>query len=586
MVSMIPALARGRRRRCPQFNTRLPSADLRTARTSIGLPSHPRDALFLVAVVVVALEVFSHKAFTIDEPLFLWLGAHLQTDPWDFFGFRVNWYGVEMPMYEVTKNPPLGGYYIALAAQLVGWSEAALHRSFLLPAAAAAWASYSLARRLCSRPLEAAFIGVATPAFLVSSTNVMCDTLMLAFFLGSLRCWIEGLDRERWTWLLAASVLAILAFLTKYFALSLVPLFLAHGWVYKRRPGAWTVFALLPVLALVAYEMLTLSLYGVGALYDAVVFAQTEVAEAGMAFDARTLIGLVFAGGCLVPALFYAPLLWPGRFLAIALPLVSMLVVLNQGLLLERTGLEEIPASTWLQVAVMGLGGCSVIALAVSELWLRRDPDAWLLFLWVAGTLFFAFFVNWVNNGRSNLPAAAALGILIVRRLERLRGEKRSAVAAPWIALAASAALSLAVTYSDYRWAEEVRRAAMGISRQFVKDDQVVYFQGHWGFQYYMEAGGARAMRFGQDSVGKNELLVVPTNNTQAVVPPLDHAKQVARMIHREPSWLRTNSIDMSAGFYSSGLGALPFVFGAAPPDAYYIVVPKGRLGVEANKTR
>ena len=69
-------------------------------------------------------------------------------------------------MYEVSKNPPLGGYYIALAAELFGWSEVALHRAFLLPAAVSAGLSYSLARRLCSRPLEAALIGVATPAFL------------------------------------------------------------------------------------------------------------------------------------------------------------------------------------------------------------------------------------------------------------------------------------------------------------------------------------------------------------------------------------------------------------------------------------
>ena len=171
-----------------------------------------------MAVTIVVLEFFSGKAFTIDDPLFLWLGAHLQTNPFDFFGFAVNWYGVEEPMYQVTKNPPFGGYYLALAAQLFGSGEVALHRAFVLPAAAAAGFSYSLARRFCSRPLEAAFIGLATPAFLVSSTNVMCDTLMFALFCGSLRCWIEGLDRDRWTWLLAGSILASFAFLTKYFA--------------------------------------------------------------------------------------------------------------------------------------------------------------------------------------------------------------------------------------------------------------------------------------------------------------------------------------------------------------------------------
>ena len=532
-------------------------------------------------MTVVVLEFFSGKAFTIDDPLFLWLGAHLQTNPFDFFGFSVNWYGVEQPMYEVTRNPPLGGYYLALAAQLFGWGEVALHRAFLLPAALAAGVSYSLARRFCSRPLEAAFIGLATPAFLVSSTNVMCDTLMFALFCGSLRCWIEGLDRDRWTWLLAASILACFAFLAKYFALSLVPLFLAYGWARKRRAGAWTAFALAPIAALAAYEMQTAALYGTGLLFDAVRFATMEATEATTRMDVRLGVGLAFAGGCLAPVLIYAPLLWSWRFLVVCLALMSGLLVLIQAELFSKTGVP-VPAFTYAQAAVMGVGGFSLVALAATEVWRKRDPETLLLGLWVLGTLAFAFFFNWVNNGRSNLPIAPAVGILIVRRIDWLRSQERAPPpTARWTALATSVALALAVTYSDYRWADEVRKAATGITREFVKEGRIVYFLGHWGFQYYMEAGGARAMRGGQDWVEEGELLVIPTNNTKADIPPKEHAEPIARTIHHEPAWLRTNSIQMSAGFYSSGYGSLPFVFGKAPPDAYYILVSNGRLGID-----
>ncbi len=534
-----------------------------------------------MAVTIVVLEFFSGKAFTIDDPLFLWLGAHLQTNPFDFFGFAVNWYGVEEPMYQVTKNPPFGGYYLALAAQLFGSGEVALHRAFVLPAAAAAGFSYSLARRFCSRPLEAAFIGLATPAFLVSSTNVMCDTLMFALFCGSLRCWIEGLDRDRWTWLLAGSILASFAFLTKYFALSLVPLFLAYGWAERRRFGGWTAFALAPLAAFAAYEMVTTALYGTGLLFDAVRFATEEANEATTPMDVRIAVGFVFAGGCLASAVFYAPLLWSWRFLVGSLALMSGLHLLIQGELFSSTGIG-VPVSTHVQSVVMGVGGISLVALAVTEVWRSRDPEAWLLGLWVLGTLAFAFFFNWVNNGRSNLPIAPALGILIVRRLDWLRSEGRAPpVAARWVALAMSIALAVAVTYSDYRWAGEVRKAATGITRQFVKGGQNVYFLGHWGFQYYMEAGGAQAMRSGKDWVKAGEILVVPRNNTKVRVPSDDHAKPVARAIHVEPSWLRTNSVEMSAGFYSSGYGSLPFVFGTAHPDVYYILVASRRLGIE-----
>lgn len=39
-------------------------------------------------------------------------------------------------MWEVTKNPPLACYYLAISAMILGWSEPALHIAFLLPAAA------------------------------------------------------------------------------------------------------------------------------------------------------------------------------------------------------------------------------------------------------------------------------------------------------------------------------------------------------------------------------------------------------------------------------------------------------------------
>src|SRR5262245_46858003 len=87
----------------------------------------------LLALVLGVMAAFCNKAFTIDDPLFLWLGKHLQSHPFDFYGFSVDWDWTSRPMHEITKNPPLTGYYIAAAAALFGWSEVALHLAFLVP---------------------------------------------------------------------------------------------------------------------------------------------------------------------------------------------------------------------------------------------------------------------------------------------------------------------------------------------------------------------------------------------------------------------------------------------------------------------
>src|ERR1700691_4071250 len=96
-----------------------------------------KPGLALALLVLVCLAPFIGKPFNIDDPLFLWTARQIQSHPFDPYGFNVNWYGWESPMWEVTKNPPLAGYYLALSAANLGWSECALHLALLLPAVAA-----------------------------------------------------------------------------------------------------------------------------------------------------------------------------------------------------------------------------------------------------------------------------------------------------------------------------------------------------------------------------------------------------------------------------------------------------------------
>ena len=59
---------------------------------------------------------------------------HLAAHPLDPFGYDVNWYGVLEPVHQVTCNPPLASYYMALVGTVCGWNEVTLHVAFLLPA--------------------------------------------------------------------------------------------------------------------------------------------------------------------------------------------------------------------------------------------------------------------------------------------------------------------------------------------------------------------------------------------------------------------------------------------------------------------
>jgi 4-amino-4-deoxy-L-arabinose transferase-like glycosyltransferase len=539
-----------------------------------------RGLALVVALVVGVLALFVGKAFTIDDPLALWLAEHLMSQPFDFFGFDVNWYSSVMPMYEVTRNPPLVGYYIAGAASLFGLREVALHVAFLVPAAGVAACTWWLARRFCEAPLAAALIGLLTPVFLVSSTNVMSDTLMLAFWCASLACWIHGLDSGRFGWLLAGASLAGVAALSKYFAIALLPLLVVYALLRERRLGPWLLALVIPCALIVAYEGLTRSMYGVGLVMDAIGFVDAYKQERGPGWLHQAFIGLVFAGGCLVSAIFLAPFLWTRA-------------VLVTGCLLYVAGATfwgdvapwvavEFPSHTetsWLlvgQVLLLALGGASALGLAAADFWRRRDADAALLALWLVGTFVFAAFVNWVNNGRSNLPMAPVFGILAVRQLaSRARKIEPLGFALHrrhWIALVPAVAVALAVTWADYRWANQVRASAERVVDVYAGEDRTVYFLGNWGFQWYMEAGGATAMDVSQHRVQPGDLLILASNNTNFRIPPHGTVTLVERTEFLEPDWVRTMSIGMGAGFYASNTGPMPFAFGTAFPDVIRVL--------------
>lgn len=528
-----------------------------------------RGPLVAVLVCVGCLIPFVNKAFFIDDPLFLWAAQHIQRHPLDPYGFDVNWYVSPMRMADVTKNPPLACYFLAAAAGLFGWSEIALHLAFLLPTAGVAWGTYRLAEGLCGRPLLATLAGVLTPVFLISSTSVMCDTLMLCFWVWAIVCWRRGLDQPGW--LIVSAVLISLCALTKYFGVSLIPLLLVYTLLARRRVRTGLTALLIPIAVLAAYQLLTHYLYGRGLLLDAAGFSLGVRGEYGKGW-LSPLIGLAFTGGCLASVLFYLPLLWPRRIVAVA-----VLVAGGATFLLSRPLLgANVDGPHLLQAALFLLGGCAVAALAVDDWRHHGDAEAMLLLLWTAGTLAFAIGVNWVINGRSLLPLAPVTGLLIARQLDRRRGLSRAS--RDWravVPLLPAAVVALLAAAIDYRQADVERAAARCIAEVWDQQPGSKWLEGHWGFQYYLQQLGGTELDQSDNGMRfrKGDFLALPGENTGVLYEP-DAATVAEVLCIEEPISLLgcTMNRQQGAGFYSHDHGSLPFVFGPAPPVRYRLL--------------
>jgi hypothetical protein len=235
---------------------------------------------------------------------------------------------------------------------------------------------------------------------------------------------------------------------------------------------------------------------------------------------------------------------------------------------------NDLPESSVLQLAVSILGGTIVVALLADDLYSERSAESLLLVCWVFGTFVFAALMNWSVTARTLLPMAPPVAILIVRRMQR-----RTASGTPpraWLvglSLSACAAVSFAVGAADYVWAGSMRDAARSFIRESKRQTGTVYFQGHWGWQFYMEQGGCRALDMTDSFFRPGDFVISPQNNVNVEQIPARYARGVLTNEFPASRWLATTSSALGAGFYSDVFGPLPFVFGVVPTDPYHVIL-------------
>ena len=529
--------------------------------------------LILASITVVCLVPFAGKAFNIDEPLFIWVAKQIQLHPLDFYGFRINWYGTEMGASAIIKNPPLASYYIALVANLSSWSEFSLHLAFLLPAISATVGMYFLAREFTQHPLAATLIGILNPAFILSGSTVMCDTMMIAFFVWAVFFWVRGIKKDKGWDFFSAAVLISLCSLTKYFGISLIPLLLLF--TLTARKGKWqqSLFLLIPIAVLCLYQWDTYVLYGRGLLSDAASYASKEKGIKFAAIVPNLVAGLSFTGGCLISTLFFVPQLWNKRVVY-----ASALFIPCAALALSRLNFYGVAESVgwqyYLQLAFLVAAGINILVLAGLDLWQRKGPESLLLVLWIMGTFIFASLINWSVNGRSILPMAPVAGILVMRFLENQTGKSwQPGFRQMAVPLSCAWLVSMAVTWADFKLAETARDAARVITRTYGGSAKPLWFQGHWGFQYYMEQNGGIAYDRKRSSINPGDIMVVPENNTNAFPEILEQGSPL-QILELTPSrFLTTMNYKACAGFYSSDFGPLPFLVDNELDERYHVVV-------------
>jgi 4-amino-4-deoxy-L-arabinose transferase-like glycosyltransferase len=525
----------------------------------------------LAIITLACLLPFADKAFHIDDPLFVWAGRQMHTRWWDPYGFDVNWYGWATPMHEVTKNPPLACAFIALVTSIFGENEFALHLAFCLQAIAVVLGTHVLARRFCDHPMPAALAALFTPVFIVSSTTLMCDVLMVALWIWAVVLWIRGLEENQPLILGLSALLVGACSLAKYFGIALIPLLLVYSLMRNGKPRWWWAYLLIPLVVIGLYEGATHALYGHGLMWDAFSYANQNEAHGTGAILFKAVTALGFTGGCAAIVLIFAPVLWRSiSWIAAAIAALLLLPItwILAGTLALSGGSPARIGVTLLWTLFI-LGGLGVLALPFLEWKRQRTAETLMLLLWIWGTFVFCI-LNWTINGRSVLPMVPAVAILLLRRVEFVR--RSDPLRLHWF-LGIAALFSLLVSFADYRLADSARTAAAEIQSKFGNPSSTtVWFQGHWGFQYYAQANGLRAFDSMHPQTHPGDLMVLPFNNTNLKPIPEDMVERVAIIEVPVLPWIATMNRAVGAGFYMDTLGPFPFSVGPVSGERYYVL--------------
>ncbi len=227
------------------------------------------------------------------------------------------------------------------------------------------------------------------------------------------------------------------------------------------------------------------------------------------------------------------------------------------------------------------MGGLSLVWLGIRQAVVHGDKVGVLLLGWLAVAFIFPTFLNWGVSARSLVALVPIVGLIVARIYPDIVRFSRGKVI---VCLLPMMLCSLLVASADFEMASRYRQIAIDLApnRTDLKN-RTVWFEGHWGFQYYMQKFGAKALDIANSKVERDDILVLPMNNADLVLPKPGRLQLYKKLTVSNSLPITVMNKLAGAGYHSYYWGGLPFVFGLASHEDFYILIfPSARRGLGA----
>ena len=564
----------------PGDSSRAPADELSKLQTLRG--NFQKRTLPVIAVVLAALALtvpFIKQPFNQDDRDFV---AFAQAAAHKLPGIILHNYSYDgrfIPHYHDPHGPGLTVYLGMFLRAGTGASEALFHSLYLLFPVLGAVSMYFLGRRFTRYPLVAALLLVFTPAFLVLSHTLMDDAPGLALALAFAALYIYGVDRRDTRLLALSGGVMMIAALTAYETLTLVPALLFYGFLNGSKGlKRWLPFTMLAVAG-IGWVIVTYKVYGRlparsyplrGSTYSWPGFTAD-----GLRPDA---ILIALSGAAVFPLSLAFLFLW-GKKNLVAGPL-ALGAALALVFFTNRTSLDKNLAQS-IQVVFLTFTGMVIVyqmLFSGAAFFIRKNPAGrteLFLLAWFATTLgiYMSLLVPYVSV-RHLLLVLPPVILLFVRKLDTLWiNFKRLRTAFIWLTLFLTLAGGLAASIADYRSASVYPPLAQEMGRLYRQANgqgRKVYFRGELGFRYYMEQQGFTELN-SRTQLHTGDLIIFSMLSSGPIPWPPVRYTEIWHSAPGDAFPVRVWNYWAGAGFYTNRMGALPIAISRATEDRIYV---------------
>jgi hypothetical protein len=166
------------------------------------------------------------------------------------------------------------------------------------------------------------------------------------------------------------------------------------------------------------------------------------------------------------------------------------------------------------------------------------------------------------------VASAPAAAILVARALAAHGGRRANVVLG--VTLVLGVLLGTAIVRVDAAFADLGRRAAAEWIAPHVAAGDRVWYAGHWGFQWYAKKAGARCLTSTPPYPEEGDYAVSSLRAMGRTIHMYPKRTRLARLADDTPGG-RVMSKERNAGFFSNGIGYLPWVWSDVVLDEFIL---------------